>query len=237
MAKTLVHEIDSFCKVNCSHDISAMIDVDNFLWCHRFEETVPPSKIILTRWTFFSFRHYRRPDNFAAQQMWLWNGSLRLVLRGHGVEMGKVTCPTKAAIFSKIFAFLSKYLPRSNKVFAKYCRYQNIREQNTCLFTKYLSPYQIICLSIQIFPGRQKESRRNGIRAGTRAWSRYGPNKYFSESVYEWNCLPLLLSKYIDDHDRLEICRDRRDRRSCKIFVSCVNFPRKQRSFLHILQV
>ena len=36
---------------------------------------------------------------------------------------------------------------------------------------------------------------------------------------------------------RLEICRDRRDRRSCKIFVSCVNFPRKQRSFLHILQV
>ena len=30
---------------------------------------------------------------------------------------------------------------------------------------------------------------------------------------------------------RLEICRDRRDRRSCKIFVSCVNFSRKQRSF------
>ena len=37
--------------------------------------------------------------------------------------------------------------------------------------------------------------------------------------------------------DRLEICRDRRDRRSCKIFVSCVNFSRKQRSFLRILQV
>ena len=36
---------------------------------------------------------------------------------------------------------------------------------------------------------------------------------------------------------RLGICRDRRDRRSCKIFVSCVNFSRKQRSFLHILQV
>ena len=36
---------------------------------------------------------------------------------------------------------------------------------------------------------------------------------------------------------RLGICRDRRDRRSCKIFVSCVNFPRKQRSFLHIFQV
>ena len=37
--------------------------------------------------------------------------------------------------------------------------------------------------------------------------------------------------------DRLGICRDRRDRRSCKIFVSCVNFFRKQRSFLLILQV
>ena len=35
---------------------------------------------------------------------------------------------------------------------------------------------------------------------------------------------------------RLGICRDRRDRRSCKIFVSCVNFSRKQRSFIHILQ-
>ena len=33
---------------------------------------------------------------------------------------------------------------------------------------------------------------------------------------------------------RLGICRDRR---SCKSFVSCVNFSRKQRSFLHILQV
>ena len=33
---------------------------------------------------------------------------------------------------------------------------------------------------------------------------------------------------------RLGICRDRR---SCKIFVSCVNLSRKQRSFLHILQV
>ena len=36
---------------------------------------------------------------------------------------------------------------------------------------------------------------------------------------------------------RLGICRDRRDRRSCKIFVSCVNFSIKQRSFLNILQV
>ena len=36
---------------------------------------------------------------------------------------------------------------------------------------------------------------------------------------------------------RLGICRDRRDRRSCKSFVSCVNFSKKQRSFLLILQV
>ena len=34
----------------------------------------------------------------------------------------------------------------------------------------------------------------------------------------------------------LEICCDRRDRRSCKIYVSCVNFPGKQRDFLHNLR-
>ena len=33
-----------------------------------------------------------------------------------------------------------------------------------------------------------------------------------------------------DGENRLGICRDRRDRRSCKIFVRCVNFSRKQRS-------
>ena len=46
--------------------------------------------------------------------------------------------------------------------------------------------------------------------------------------------------KLVDPGDlvcRLGICRDRRDRQSCKIFVSCVNFFRKQRSFLLILQV
>ena len=42
--------------------------------------------------------------------------------------------------------------------------------------------------------------------------------------------------KYLFE-SRLGICRDRRDRRSCKIFVSCVNFSRKQRSLLYILQV
>ena len=35
---------------------------------------------------------------------------------------------------------------------------------------------------------------------------------------------------------RLEICRDRRDRQSCKIFVSCVNFPGKQHNFWHNLR-
>ena len=47
----------------------------------------------------------------------------------------------------------------------------------------------------------------------------------------------LMLLKDVDLLVRLEICRNRRDRRLCKIFVSCVNFSRKQRSFLHILQV
>ena len=32
---------------------------------------------------------------------------------------------------------------------------------------------------------------------------------------------------------RVKICRDRHDRRSCKIFVNCVNFPGKIRDFMH----
>ena len=44
-------------------------------------------------------------------------------------------------------------------------------------------------------------------------------------------------SMFMNNVNRLGICRDHRDRRSCKIFVSCVNFSRKQRSFLHILQI
>ena len=35
--------------------------------------------------------------------------------------------------------------------------------------------------------------------------------------------------------DRVGICRDRNDRRLCKICASCVNFPKKQRNFPHIL--
>ena len=42
------------------------------------------------------------------------------------------------------------------------------------------------------------------------------------------NWIPLHMTKYC----RLEICRDRR---SCKIFVSCVIFFRKQRNFLYII--
>ena len=47
--------------------------------------------------------------------------------------------------------------------------------------------------------------------------------------------LHILLIWYI--LHRVHNCHDCHDRRSCKIFVSCVNFPRKQRIFLHILQV
>ena len=36
---------------------------------------------------------------------------------------------------------------------------------------------------------------------------------------------------------RVEICRDRHDQRLCKICASCVNFPRKQRDFLHNLRI
>ena len=35
---------------------------------------------------------------------------------------------------------------------------------------------------------------------------------------------------------RVEICRDRHDRRSCKIFASCVYFPGKQHNFSHNLR-
>ena len=35
---------------------------------------------------------------------------------------------------------------------------------------------------------------------------------------------------------RVEICRDRHDRRSCKICASCVKFPVNQRDFSHNLR-
>ena len=35
---------------------------------------------------------------------------------------------------------------------------------------------------------------------------------------------------------RVEICRDRHDRRSCKICASCVNFSGNQRDFSHNLR-
>ena len=39
-----------------------------------------------------------------------------------------------------------------------------------------------------------------------------------------------------EDIIRVEICRDRHDRRSCKICAICVNFPGKQRDFSHNLR-
>ena len=156
MTKILVHEIDSFCKVNCSRNKSAMIAVDkksfNVIYLVRH---FPPSKIILTSWTFFSFWHYRRPDNFAAQQMWLWDGSLRLVLCGHWVEMGEVTCP-------RMWSF-QKYLPS----------YQNLASylQNAVgikIFIIFaLSKISLlnICLHIKIFASLSKYFRAGRKRA------------------------------------------------------------------------
>ena len=69
---------------------------------------------------------------------------------------------------------------------------------------------------------------------------------FFATTLLCWTCIvispswtPLssrphkrqLIAPLMSLFARLEICRDRRDRRSCKIFVSCVNFSRKQRSF------
>ena len=39
-----------------------------------------------------------------------------------------------------------------------------------------------------------------------------------------------------EDIIRVEICRDRYDRRLCKICAICVNFPGKQRNFPHNLR-
>ena len=46
---------------------------------------------------------------------------------------------------------------------------------------------------------------------------------------------PHLAEKFEKVPSRVEICRDRRDQRLCKIFVNCVNFSRKKRIFSHIL--
>ena len=74
------------------------------------------------------------------------------------------------------------------------------------------------------------------IRASFRYWHRW---KSYRRKIYRptdnlsWRSSLSIWSLW----SRLGICRDRRDRWSCKSFVSCVNFSRKQRSFLHILQV
>ena len=49
-------------------------------------------------------------------------------------------------------------------------------------------------------------------------------------------CLPRVLKLFRRQRSRVEICRDRHDRRSCKICSRCVNFPGKQRNFSHNLR-
>ena len=62
--------------------------------------------------------------------------------------------------------------------------------------------------------------------------------------MFCWNLQNLPVSKSLDSREylpipgfnesmtyRVEICRDRRDRLSCKICASCVNFPGKQCDF------
>ena len=78
------------------------------------------------------------------------------------MEMGKVTCPTKAAIFSKIFAFLSKYLPRSNKVNTKCCQYKIFK---IFALIKILASLLNICLHIKIFASLSKYFRVGRKRA------------------------------------------------------------------------
>merc|ERR1711952_231410 len=45
----------------------------------------------------------------------------------------------------------------------------------------------------------------------------------------------LLFCPKSDSASKVEICRDRHDRRSCKICASCVNFPGNQRNVSHKL--
>ena len=57
----------------------------------------------------------------------------------------------------------------------------------------------------------------------------------------KYSCVALAKSGLAHQHarqtnqfkSRVEICRDCHDRRLCKIFANCVNFPGKQRDFMH----
>ena len=61
------------------------------------------------------------------------------------------------------------------------------------------------------------------------SWSSWSPGSSWSWwSWWPWGSWP--------GQTWVEICRDRHHRRSCKIYVSCVNFPGKQRDFLHNLR-
>ena len=54
-----------------------------------------------------------------------------------------------------------------------------------------------------------------------------------SSSSLLWSSLSSLI---IITANRVEICHNRHNRRSCKICASCVNFPPKQRDFSHYLR-
>ena len=56
----------------------------------------------------------------------------------------------------------------------------------------------------------------------------------FAYQKFLWYCISKTFS-ILHIQNRVEICRDRHDRRSCKICASCVNFPGKQRNFSHNL--
>ena len=77
-------------------------------------------------------------------------------------------------------------------------------------------------------------------------WLSPSPSSHMGGVLFQWHvrdqsfvgCFKISIIVVLLIHGiRLGICRDRRDRRSCKIFVSCVNFSIKQHSFSHILQV
>ena len=88
------------------------------------------------------------------------------------------------------------------------------------------------CLPLLIFQTEFMMMLRQTLRQYVR-WQ--WPKPIQSRNLFHtWFLLPHHPPQMIN---RLEICHDRRDRRSCKIFATCVKFSKKQRSFLNIFQV
>ena len=73
---------------------------------------------------------------------------------------------------------------------------------------------------VHILPFRRKQVSEKNLEHGN------------TTGVTARNCCRILRYVFLAV-SRVEICHDRRDRRSCKIFTNCVNFSRKQRVFLH----